>query len=120
VSQSASQAAVFYREVARSGIVFSLRDDQGYPTSKTSSGAHAIPFWSSGRRVERIIATVPAYASFEPVEITWDDFRARWVAELESDQLLVGVNWSGRSATGYDVEPGLLVRAVETAKRPAE
>jgi hypothetical protein len=41
----------------------------------------------------------------EPVEIVLSDFRERWLAGLKNDGLQVGVNWSGATATGYDMSP---------------
>jgi hypothetical protein len=105
MSQSASQAAAFYREVALAGAVWTVRDAGGFPAPKTSSGRRAMPFWSSRHRAEKIVATVPDYSSFTVVEIAWTDFSERWVPDLTKDGLLVGVNWSGARATGYDVEP---------------
>ena len=64
-------------------------------------------------RVQRIIETVPAYAGFKPVEISWSDFCSRWVPGLTRDGLLAGVNWSGESAVGYDLTPEELQRNVE-------
>ncbi len=71
-----------------------------------------MPFWSSRSRVERIIRTVPAYAGFQPDEISWEEFCSAWAPGMERDGLLVGVNWSGKLALGYDVEPGQVVRNV--------
>lgn len=113
MSQSASQAAAFYREVAKSRIVWTLQDKAGFPAPMTSSGQRAMPFWSSKSRVERIIATVPAYAGFTPHEIGWDDFAKDWAKDLEKDGLLVGVNWSGSRATGYDMSTNELVAKIE-------
>jgi hypothetical protein len=75
-----------------------------------------MPFWSSRARVERVISSVPAYRAFEVVEISWEDFRVRWVPGLTRDGLLVGVNWSGSRATGYDIEPGELLANVEAVR----
>lgn len=113
MSNAGSQAWAFYREVAESRVVWTVRDDQGYPAPKNSSGQRAQPFWSSRRRVEKIIATVPAYAVFRPEEISWEDFCAKWVPECERDGMLVGVNWSGPRATGFDMKPSDVQRAVE-------
>jgi hypothetical protein len=113
MSQAGSQAWAFYREVARSRVVWTVRDDQGYPAPMTSSGRRAQPFWSSRPRVEKVIATVPAYAIFRPDEISWEHFCAKWVPELERDGMLAGVNWSGPRATGFDLEPSGVRRAVE-------
>lgn len=59
----------------------------------------------SRERAERVIQTVSAYAAFEVVEMEWTAFCERWMPGLESGGLLVGVNWSGDRATGYDLKP---------------
>src|SRR5436190_23339162 len=104
MSQAAAQAAAFYRDVALSGKVWSIRDSEGFPAPLTPHG-RAMPCWSSLARAERIIKTVPAYRGFVPVELTWDDFRETWLPRLESDGLRVGVNWTGVRATGSDLAP---------------
>ena len=116
MSQAASQAAAFYREVAESGVLWSLEDDVGYPAPMTASGQRAQPFWSSRRRAEKIVKTVAAYAGFQPFEIGWDEFLSTWVPDMEKDGLLVGVNWSGPTARGYDVTARDCVRNVEALK----
>jgi hypothetical protein len=55
--------------------------------------------------VEKVIATVPAYSAFEPVEVDLASWRDRWLPGLLRDGLTVGVNWSGARVTGYDVSP---------------
>lgn len=114
MSQAAAQADAFYREVASSRRVWTLRDDEGFPAPH-GSGARAMPFWSSRSRVVKIIATVDSYSGFRPVGIEWNEFRSRWIPGLERDCLLVGVNWSGPHATGYDVEPRAVRESVEAA-----
>jgi hypothetical protein len=115
MSQAASQAAAFYREVANNRKVWTIRDAGGYPAPKGASGKRAHPFWSSRSRVETIIKNVPAYAGFTPDEISWGDFCSAWAPGMTKDGLLVGVNWSGKRATGYDLEPGDVVRNVAAA-----
>lgn len=105
MSQAASQYSAFARDVAQHGRVWTVRDAGGFPAPKTLGGNRAMPFWSSLARVERIIATVPAYAGFQPFEISWELFRDKWLPGLERDGLLVGVNWSGPHALGYDLVP---------------
>ena len=51
------------------------------------------------------------------VEIEWTTFCERWVPGLEKDGLLVGVNWSGDRATGFDVKPRDVVANVEAGER---
>lgn len=115
MSQPAAQASAFYREVALHGSVWTIADAGGYPAPRTSSGQRAQPFWSLRSRAARVIATVPAYAGFVPEEISWPDFRDNWLAELSDARLLVGVNWSGPFATGYDLPPSAVKARIEAA-----
>ena len=95
--------------------MWTLRDESGYPAPMNADGERAQPFWSSRSRVQKIIATVPAYDAFEPVEIPLSTFIERWLPGLERDGLCVGVNWSGDRATGYDVDPASVRAALEVA-----
>jgi hypothetical protein len=91
--------------VRRHRRVFTIEDNDGIPAPENRDGCRAMPFWSTRSRAERVIATVPAYAKFRVRELSLEEFAARWLDDLERDGLLVGVNWSGAAATGYDVEP---------------
>ncbi len=113
MGQSASQAQAFYGEVAKNRQVWTIRDAGGFPAPVTASGKRAQPFWSSLSRVQKVISTVSAYSGFEPYELSWDEFRAKWVPGLERNGLLIGVNWSGKNAAGYDVDPRSAEAAVE-------
>jgi hypothetical protein len=105
VSAAAANAARFYREVARTGRLWTIRDAGGYPAPLGSDGVRAQPFWSSQKRAARIVERIPAYAGFNVVPIEWVDFVERWVPGLARDGILVGVNWTGPRATGFDVAP---------------
>jgi hypothetical protein len=74
-----------------------------------------MPFWSSESRALRLIAIAPQFAGFEPVPIGWDVFCERWLPGLERDGLLVGVNWVGKHASGFDMSPSALKVNVEAA-----
>jgi hypothetical protein len=113
MSQASSQAWAFYREVAKKRVLWTIRDAGGYPVPVTSSGKRAQPFWSSRSRAERVISSVPAYAGFEAVEITWTDFCDNWVPDFVRDGQLVGINWSGPRASGYDLEPGRALQCIQ-------
>jgi hypothetical protein len=114
---AASQAAAFYRQVADHGVVWTIRDAGGYPAPINSDGARAQPFWPSSSRVERIIASVPAYKGFLAVEISLDVFLDRWVPGMARDGILVGVNWSGDRAAGYDIAPEQVAENIRGASR---
>jgi hypothetical protein len=101
---SASQAAIFYREVAETRALWTIRDKDGFPAPLTAEGIRSQPFWSSQTRAQRIIDQVASYVGFSVHEISWPDFEARWVPGLTKDAILVGVNWSGPRATGYDAQ----------------
>ena len=118
MSQAASQAAAFYRDVAKNRSLWTVEDAGGYPAPMTSSGQRAQPFWSTRARAEKIISTVEAYAGFVPVEIQWDRFCEIWVPGLTEDGLLMGLNWSGSRATGYDLAPVDVQRNVEALIDP--
>jgi hypothetical protein len=71
-----------------------------------------MPFWSKHSRAEHIIESVAAYNGMTITELSLDDWKGRWLPGLERDQLLVGLNWSGASATGYDVSPAEVLVAL--------
>lgn len=72
-----------------------------------------MPFWSSKSRVDRIIKNVPAYQNFEPVEVDLTEFYDHWLQELKSEKQLVGVNWSGKNAVGYDLDPEIFIKWID-------
>lgn len=109
------QAAAFYRQVARNGCVWTLRDAGGFPAPMSTGGHRAQPFWSTSFRVLRMIRTVPAFRDFMPVRLSWEEFRDQWLPGLDSSGLLVGINWDGPRAVGYDLEPQQVVALVERA-----
>ncbi len=115
MSVAAAQAAAFYRDVARTLVVWTIRDEGGFPAPLTTHGVRAMPFWSTRGRAQRIISNVPAYEGFTPVSISWAEFCSKWAPDLKRDGFLVGVNWSGPYATGYDLAPDVVVRNVGAA-----
>jgi hypothetical protein len=117
VSVSAIHADAFYRDVVSGRLVWTLRDDNGYPAAQ-GDGGRAMPFWSSLSRVEKVIANVAEYRSFFPAEIELSAFLERWLPGLERDGLKVGLNWSGDRAVGYDVEPGEVASHLAGALSP--
>ena len=112
---AANEAAdAFVREVAEHRRVWTIQDAAGIPTA-TSSGKKAMPFWSALSRAASIIATVPDYSGFQPVELPWERFRDRWLPGLERDGLQVGINWSGPRALGYDLPPSEVLTRIQDA-----
>ena len=79
-----------------------------------------MPFWSSRSRVERIIARVQAYAGMRPRELLLEEFETEWLADLERDGFLCGVNWSGDHAVGYDLEPSVVRAGLEAHRASSQ
>jgi hypothetical protein len=105
MSLSAAHSAAFRREAPREGRVWSIRDAAGYPAPADEAGRRAMPFWSKPSRAERVVGAVPAYRGFDVVEIPMADWLDSWLPGLRQDGLLVGVNWAGARATGFDLAP---------------
>lgn len=118
VSTAAAQAEAFYSEVLETGTVWTVRDAEGFPAPMTADGCRSMPFWSLRSRAERVRANVPAYRTFEVVQISAEKWRRDWLPGLADDEIRVGLNWSGSHATGYDVEPSS-VEAALVAREPA-
>ena len=105
MSLSGAHKAAFRREAAQEGRVFSIRDRGGCPAPKDADGIRAVPFWSKASRAKRVVSQVPAYRGFDVVEIDMDDWLGRWLPGMGRDGVLVGINWAGPNATGYDLAP---------------
>jgi hypothetical protein len=105
MSLSGAHRAAFRREVPREGRVFTIRDEHGVPVTEDVDRTRALPFWSKSSRARKVVSQVAAYRHFDIVEIPVDDWLDRWLPGLERSGLLVGVNWAGAHATGYDVAP---------------
>lgn len=84
VSSSAAQAHAFYADVLDRGEVWAIRDGNGYPAPE-ADGGRVMPFWSSRARAQRIIDTVEAYRGFQPVALTLQEWRSRWIPGLLAD-----------------------------------
>jgi hypothetical protein len=120
MSISAAQADAFYTEALHEGSVWGIKDSAGFPAPEGADAIRVMPFWSRRSRAERVIATVPAYAGFEPEPIPLDAWRSRWLPGLARDRKRVGLNWSGSHATGYDLDPEAVEQslAAREAHRP--
>lgn len=104
MSVSAAQTAAFFHEIVANKQVWTLRDDKGVPTS-TNSGITSMPFWSRESRARKVAGAVAAYRGFQPHPLSLEEFTSRWLPGMEKDGVHVGINWSGKSATGFDLAP---------------
>lgn len=113
MSNSSVQATKFYKDVAMNKKLWTIKDAKGFPAPQNFDGGRAMPFWSQLAMVNKIIQTVPAYKGFMPHELSWEEFVLKWVPGMTKDKLLVGLNWSGEKATGYDVSPNEVKENIE-------
>ena len=112
MSISAAQASAFYDEVLGRRMVWAVHDLNGYPAPVGKDGQRSMPFWSLITRAEKIVSSVAAYKDFQVVSIPLDEWRSKWLPGLERDGILVGLNWSGSRATGFDVAPTSVLDAL--------
>lgn len=120
MTTSAAQADSFYSEALRHGSVWGVQDAGGFPAPVNGDGVRAMPFWSTKSRAERVIANVAAYSGFQTVELPLDTWRRDWLPGLERDGLLVGLNWSGDRAQGYDLPPTDVLRNLRAREAASE
>jgi Protein of unknown function (DUF2750) len=120
MSLSGAHKAAFRREATQEGRVFSIRDGNGFPAPADGAGRRAVPFWSKPTRAQRIVKAVEAFSGFEIVQIPVDVWLSDWLIHLERDRLLVGVNWAGGRATGFDMPPGEVLRWFAELEEPID
>ncbi|MBL7260448.1 DUF2750 domain-containing protein [Paractinoplanes lichenicola] len=104
MSLSGAHRAAFRREAAGEGRVYAIRDDGGLAAPSVGA-VWAVPFWSKPTRAGRVVDQVAAYRGFEVFAVDVDEWLEDWLPRFEVDGMLVGVNWAGARATGYDLTP---------------
>ena len=110
-----TQAQAFFDEVSETGDVWRLGSGQSMFVVYSASGARVFPLWSTRRRVQKLVDTVPGYAGCKVLGSSWNNFVDNWVAILERDGVLVGLNWTGANANGFEMPVKLLVSQMEAA-----
>lgn len=100
-----AQADAFFTEIQKHQLVWTVRDEAGYPSPVNSEGKRAMPFWSLESRAQKVVENIEAYQDFKVISLSLDEWKTKWLPGLEKDELLVGPNWSGTHATGFDLTP---------------
>ena len=99
---AAAQAQKFYQQVTADQHVFTFLADDSYLVFKVGD-AEVVPFWSSRSRLDRVQTLHPKYRNYMVDEISLDQFLTKTLSQFREEQIRVGVNWSGRRLTGYDL-----------------
>lgn len=114
---SSEQANAFYRDVIASGEVFLVEHEtRGSVTWRLAGSQHARPVWSSRRRAVRMLEGPLAKPGLVIVRHSWDEFRDSIAPAIEREGILVGLNWAGRKARGYNIPPSDVVARIEAAR----
>jgi hypothetical protein len=104
LTTSAAHAAAFRRELPDAGEVWTVLEDGAYIAPHKRTGQRAMPFWSRQSRAQKVVAQVPAYQGLDVISIPLEEWLGDLLPWLIQEDILVGVNWSGSRATGYDVD----------------
>jgi hypothetical protein len=99
---AAAQASEFYKQFVTGGKVFTFDDGNGYVVFPVRD-LEVIPLWSSRSRCLKIQELQAKYARWTISEQTLQEFLAKTLPLLEEEEIQVGINWSGKRLTGYDV-----------------
>lgn len=108
------QGYAFLVDVADQRRLWMVHDITGL--CKMLRPCQSIPFWSSQRRAKRFLNQIPELSNFEPVELTWEEFRQTWLPDLKKRNLLVGLNWGRRAdirSKHFNYKPALVRESIE-------
>jgi len=101
VSQAASQASIFFEQVARERRVFSFLDE-GHLLVLPMPDGEVSPFWSSLTRLTRVQRIHSKYRVLDRTEVPLERFLSELLPFFESEQIRIGANWSGPRLSGFD------------------
>lgn len=90
----------------------------GFRRRWAEMGIGGCPFGSKRSRADKIVGSVSAYAGMSPIGLSYDDWRDNWLPDLERNGILVGLNWSGKRAVGYDLSVADLLRNLSARESP--
>ena len=116
MGNSGKQAHDFYADVIEYNKIWTVRNNQEVVIFVSPNERKTLPFWSKISRIEKIIKNEHSFAKFEIFEVSWDDFQNEWVPKMERNNISVGVNWSGKNLSGYDMPAKQLVEIVNLNK----
>lgn len=104
----------FIQELQLEGALWTIYGTDGMPVFQRESGLRASPFWCSEEEAMCFIRAHEEFHGFDPVRITWQVFRSRWIPGLIADDLLIAIAGPAEASSGCDMAPAML----ETAMRP--
>jgi len=115
---ASKQANAFCREVLASGEVFMIEHERdGVMTFHLAGDQHARPAWSSRNRVIRMLEGPLAGSGRVVTRLSWHDFVSSILRDAATEGVLIGLNWSGPRARGYNLHPSDVLSRVEAQRR---
>jgi len=112
MTTSSAQASKFYEQVVEDGRVFTFLAEGSFLVFPMRDG-EVVPFWSSATRLARIRNHHPKYRQYEIDEIPLSKFLDDVVPQLAAEDIRIGVNWSGKRLTGYDISTDDLQKNIQ-------
>ncbi len=109
---AAAQAQKFYEQVATERRVFTFLDDDSFLVFKIRD-IEVVPFWSSASRLDLVQKAHPKYQQYTPDEIELERFLEKTLPQLRDEKINIGINWSGKRLTGYDISADHLERNLQ-------
>jgi hypothetical protein len=110
----------FVQRVVASGIVWGLKDSEGWATSSSTNDETEdrpiMPFWSDRANAKQ--CAKDEWSVYEPTEIPLDLFVEHWLPGMQGDGYLVGTNWNAQ-LSGHEVEPLQLLEEINACKAGA-
>jgi hypothetical protein len=102
----------FVQRVVASGIVWGLKDDEGWVTSSSTNDETdrpIMPFWSDRAYAKQCASD--EWSEYEPTQIPLDLFIEHWLPGMHGDGYLVGTNWNAQ-LSGHEIEPLQLLEEI--------
>ena len=99
--------------------MWTVKSSKGEVIFESNRGTKIKPLWSKITRVEKIIKSTPGFSDLVPIEISWGKFESELAPKLNEKNIFVGINWSGKNLTGYDMSAFQLIEIVSLKKAAA-
>ena len=106
-----AQANTFYSQVAAEGFVWALGRD-GTPLFVNSPDKKVMPVWSSESRAQKAKSEIQD-PQLRVMRSSWSDFKQFHLELLDQERILLGLNWSGKNLSGFDLPARLVERSVD-------
>lgn len=71
-----------------------------------------LPVWSSRSRAEKVVANVSGFRGLQVLGMPWSEFEKAQLAQLAKQGILLGVNWAGKGANGYELPPTMVAESI--------